>query len=83
MKIVFAIAAMCLASPAFAQADQGSRAPAIAAPTQPGGATTTRTKETRYCVIDNVTGSRIERKLCRTRQAWLSEGYDPVVDLRK
>ena len=32
----------------------------------------------KYCVMDETTGSRIARKICRTREEWLSEGFDPL-----
>ncbi|PXA97692.1 hypothetical protein DMC47_12635 [Nostoc sp. 3335mG] len=38
-------------------------------------------KEPRYCVMSELTGSRIRSKLCKTREAWLKEdGYDPVTN---
>jgi hypothetical protein len=34
-------------------------------------------------VIGTVTGSRIERKTCNTRKAWLAEGFDPLAATAK
>lgn len=34
----------------------------------------------RYCVVtSSMTGSRIERRECRTLDAWLAKGFDPRV----
>ena len=33
---------------------------------------------TRYCVVEAVTGSRIATKQCKTRSEWLAEGFDPL-----
>lgn len=30
----------------------------------------------RYCVIDDVSGSRIPRKQCQTRDGWAKDGVD-------
>ena len=35
-------------------------------------------KDTRYCIIDRITGSIIERKVCKTRDQWLAQGVDPL-----
>lgn len=32
----------------------------------------------RYCVVSNITGSRIEHKVCKTRKEWLAEDFDPL-----
>ena len=35
--------------------------------------------QTRYCVVDTVTGSRIPQKVCKTRDAWMhDDGFDPL-----
>jgi len=34
-------------------------------------------KRTKYCVMATSTGSRVLRKICRTRDEWLVEGFDP------
>lgn len=31
----------------------------------------------RYCVASTPTGSRVERRECRTLDAWLKDGVDP------
>lgn len=35
-------------------------------------------KSQRYCVKTEVTGSRLARRTCKTRDAWLREGFDPA-----
>lgn len=82
MKILIAIAAASLAVPAAAQNDPAPRAPTITAPAQGGGGAT-KAKPTRYCVKSDITGSRIQRRACRTRSDWLLQGYDPLDDLKK
>ncbi|HWU74395.1 MAG TPA: hypothetical protein VN137_12990 [Sphingomonas sp.] len=35
--------------------------------------------QTKYCIVDTVTGSRIAKKVCKTRDAWMREdGFDPL-----
>ena len=36
-------------------------------------------RETRYCVIDTITGSIIPKKVCHTRKDWIDlTGQDPL-----
>ncbi|MBO9622342.1 MAG: hypothetical protein J7500_06480 [Sphingomonas sp.] len=35
-------------------------------------------KDTRYCVVDRITGSILEHKVCKTRDQWLAQGFDPL-----
>jgi hypothetical protein len=36
-------------------------------------------QEKKYCIVDNITGSRIAQKICKTREAWIrDEGFDPL-----
>ena len=35
-------------------------------------------KPTRYCIVEAITGSVIPRRTCKTREAWLREGFDPL-----
>jgi hypothetical protein len=60
--------ALIAVSPAGASPDPKS--PAKAAPAA---------KSQRYCVETQVTGSRLARRTCKTRDAWIkSEGFDPA-----
>jgi len=32
-----------------------------------------------YCIVDTITGSRIQHKVCKTREAWMrDENFDPL-----
>jgi hypothetical protein len=35
-------------------------------------------EQKKYCIVDTLTGSRIAQKICKTREAWLREGFDPL-----
>lgn len=67
-----AIAAACMlaaAAPASAARDQ-AKTPEKSAP---------EAKEKRYCVKSRVTGARLPRVICKTRDEWIkSEGFDPA-----
>lgn len=35
--------------------------------------------QTKYCIVDTVTGTRIAKRVCKTRDAWMREvGFDPL-----
>lgn len=65
-------AVLTIAVPALAASHDGvtndatTSGPAQAKPTQ------------RYCVMSETTETRIQRKVCKTRQEWLAEGFDPL-----
>ena len=40
-------------------------------------ASTATTRAPRYCVVETPTGSNIERRTCKSLDAWLAEGFDP------
>jgi hypothetical protein len=65
----------------------GATTPAYAAdPTTdaPAKASAKVAKEKRYCVVDTLTGSRVPKKVCRTRAEWIAHsGSDPLVDSGK
>jgi hypothetical protein len=65
--LIFAAAA--LAIPAVASAAPKPDASAA------DPATTARAP--RYCVVDTPTGSKIERRTCKSLDAWLAVGFDP------
>jgi hypothetical protein len=57
--------------------------PAFAAPNDPPAKEQTtkqdRKQKQQYCVQDEITGSRMPRKVCKTRAEWISEdGFDPL-----
>lgn len=64
-------AVLALAVPALAASPDGASNGATATPAQ--------AKPTqRYCVMYDSTGTRIQRKVCKTREEWLAEGFDPL-----
>lgn len=79
MTTGFATAAALTLAAGSAQASRpqptGDEAPAARA--TPAAEPTTRQKT--YCIVDTITGSRISRKICKTREAWMREdGFDPL-----
>ena len=66
----------------FAQTDAASaRGTQLLPPVVASGAVapaTVRPPATRYCVVSEVTGSRLTRKVCQTRAQWLDQGFDPL-----
>ena len=37
---------------------------------------TEKASPTRYCIVDAITGSRVPKKVCATRQEWQERGVD-------
>jgi hypothetical protein len=68
-----AVIAVGLATAANAETKPGTPAPSA---TSTGEAKPMKDK--RYCVQSSATGSRIARKVCRTRAEWLTDGFDPL-----
>jgi hypothetical protein len=68
-------AALTVSAPALAREPAGKPAPAPALSSSPADVTNPKI---RYCFIEDVTGSRIPRKSCKTRADWLAEGIDPL-----
>ncbi|WP_332812228.1 hypothetical protein [Sphingomonas sp.] len=74
-----ALAAMFVgaAAPASAKAAVGAAiessattaAPAATAPREPSA-------NTKYCMVDAITGSRLQKKVCKTKQEWKDLGVD-------
>lgn len=50
---------------------EAARPTALATPTP-------ATERTRYCLIEQRTGTRIRSKTCKTRSEWLKEDFDPL-----
>ena len=73
-EIVLALGMIVAATPVSATIQDS--APATGAPAG--------TPETRYCMrIEAITGSRIEKLKCWTRQEWAEQGVDVDVDWAK
>ena len=53
-------------------------APAPAAKTTERAPAAADAPERRYCVVTTLSNSRIPQRDCRTRAAWLRDGYDPL-----
>ena len=51
----------------------------VAAPTAEPGGGSPSVAQTRYCIVETPTGSRLQRRECRTRKEWLDRGFDPLV----
>ena len=70
-----AAAVSLIATPAFA----ASNDPTTDAPKQERVAAKAPSESQKYCVEDQVTGSRLKHKTCKTRAEWISEdGFDPL-----
>ena len=79
---MFLISAIALAAAAAVAAQQpaATAVPKIVAPVE--GGSPAATQPTRYCVKEATTGTRMSRKVCRTRDAWLADGFDPLAPAR-
>lgn len=78
--LAIAAAAVSIAAvPAVAQEASLDR-PQVAASASGGGSTPTAApkKQTRYCVDQTFTGSRMSKRVCRTKKEWLATGVDPT-----
>jgi len=78
-----AVAMLAFAAPAFAGGPETATVNVASA----DGAVVTNATETartassperRYCVVDRITGSRMQHRVCKTRKEWLDEGFDPL-----
>ena len=71
--MVFAAAfGLAAAQPAFAEDE-----PKAAANARPAVAPYSVSDDTRICVRETLTGSRVPRKVCNTLKGWKSQGVDP------
>ena len=89
IRVVAAAAALVLgvatvAAPAMAE-PRTVPAPATSGTTESVDTAATTSKpgakakrETRYCAETEVTGSRLPRRQCQTREDWLRDGVDPL-----
>ena len=68
-----AVAAILLGTPALA-ADR----PEPTASAAPAPVTAAPQQNVRYCDVGEITGSRIPRRVCKTRAEWLKHGVDPL-----
>ena len=57
----------------------GRQPPSDAKPVARQTPATEASPQTRYCIVDTITGSRIAKRECKTRDAWMREGgFDPL-----
>lgn len=76
LKILLLAAVAGTATPVLAASKAAEPASVASAPAASRPALTRR--ETRYCVDETVTGSRIPYRTCQTRDEWLRDGFDPI-----
>ncbi|MGH6614848.1 hypothetical protein [Sphingomonas sp.] len=77
--LALASAALITATPVFANDPAPSSAPQTASAAQAQQAQPAAAKkETKYCVEEEFTGSRISKQVCLTRADWLNRGFDPL-----
>jgi hypothetical protein len=77
--LVAALSALAVAAaplPAFAAPAESRTAPAAAPAEQSGGGAKTKSHAVKYCVVDKLTGSRIAKKTCKTKEEWARDGID-------
>lgn len=67
----FAVAAAAIAMVAT------SAIPAAAAITRDPTGTTEAKDTQRVCIKETLSGSRVPRKICKTRAEWKAEGFEP------
>lgn len=73
------VAAAAVTSPTSSvTSDSSVVAPAVAPVVNTPSQVAAPVRPTRYCVIQQVTGSLIDQRTCHTRAEWLEEGFDPL-----
>ncbi len=75
IAIFLSLAAAAIGAQASA-ADTAATTAATASATAPAAQSAAKPKS--YCVKEALTGSRLERKVCKTRDEWLAQGWDPL-----
>jgi hypothetical protein len=72
-----ALFGLALATGAAAADSKDSVTPGVAA-TPAAQPEKGRAADPKICVVDTLTGSRIAKKVCKTRSEWMVEGVDPL-----
>ncbi len=76
--LLLATSAMSIATSPVVAAEARPAVP-LAAQTTDAVARAPSQGVTRYCIIQEITGSRIPHKTCKTRAAWISDdNFDPL-----
>jgi hypothetical protein len=80
MKKSLAFASVALFGLAFTTGAVAAKDPATPGATATPAAKSGKesTTNAKYCVVDTVTGTRIQKKVCKTRIEWMAEGVDPL-----
>jgi hypothetical protein len=65
-----------LAVPASAAEKASAKSASSGAVLSAASAVTARPTEMRYCIVEELTGSRIPRKMCKTEREWTAEGVE-------
>lgn len=65
----------CFAAPASAAEQNGSAATVAAAAAAPAAAASPAA-EKKYCIVESLTGSRMPKKVCKTKTEWQQDGQD-------
>lgn len=74
MKIIATLIAAAALTPTVALA---APKPAESVESPASDSVVAKSQQRRYCVVNTPTGSRVERRECRTLDAWLASGVDP------
>lgn len=78
MRTMFKGFATAVIAVGLATAANAETKPGTPAPTGESAAKAKPVKDKIYCIQDQVTGSRLLQKDCRTRAEWMREGFDPL-----
>lgn len=73
---VATVAAPAMAEPRTVPAPATTTTESVDTASTPSG--TKAKRQTRYCAETEITGSRLPRRQCQTREDWLRDGVDPL-----
>lgn len=81
--LLLATSALSIATSPVIAAETRPAAPLAAQSTDAGLQVAPSQAAPRYCIVDQITGSRIPHKTCKTRAAWMSDdNFDPLAKQR-
>jgi len=70
------ISVASLAVPAGAAGKESSKSASSGAVLAAASAVTVRPTERQYCIVEAFTGTRIPKKICKTKREWTLEGVE-------
>lgn len=73
---VAASAVLVAAVPAQASSTSNDPNPGAPAAAPQEGSTSVKPREKLYCFVDTFTGSRVAKKVCKTKSEWTREGME-------